>query len=135
MADGAPRLSPTISAALTRLAQASPRDVHRLQVGLAELVLGFAPPAAAQQLELASAVIEGRAQPAALFEARQDCWTYVGSLACGCSLSDSASAHALLVCLDTSADAHSVRALSEQVERVLRCGVAEGAALAVLERG
>jgi hypothetical protein len=99
------------------------------------LVLEQASPSAPQQLELATAFIEGRARAEELMEAKQDCWTYVGSLACGCSLADSASAHAILICLETAPDAHSPAALREQVERVLRCGVDELAALRVLEAG
>lgn len=99
------------------------------------MVLDLAPPAAAQQLDLAEAFIEGRAESAELTEARQDCWTYVGSLACGCSLADSASAHAIMTCLETSPDAHGPQALREQVERVLRCGVEDARVLRVLEQG
>jgi hypothetical protein len=109
--------------------------VHRLQVGLAGLVVEQAAPGAPQQLALAAAFIEGHASSAALTDAQQDCWTYVGSLACGCSLADSAAAHALLTCLEPRSEAHSPRALREQVERVLSCGVDEAPVLAVLEAG
>ena len=135
MADGAFGLSPRISLALDARPHAEPAAVHRLQVGLAGLVSAQASPAAPEQLALASAFIEGRAQPEALLDAQQDCWAYVGSLACGCSLADSASAHAILTCLDTRAEAHSAAALREQVERVLRCGASEAAVLAILEAG
>jgi hypothetical protein len=99
---------------------------------LAELVLSQAPPGAGAQLELARSFIEGRAEPAALREAQQDCWSYVGSLACGCSASDSASAHAILTCLETQPSAHTSGALAEQAERILRCGVDEAQIIAVL---
>ncbi len=92
-----------------------------------------ASPSAPQQLALATAFIEGRARREELTEAQRDCWTYVGSLACGCSMADSASAHAILICLEAAADAHAAPALREQVERVLRCGVDERAVLRVLE--
>ena len=107
--------------------------MHVLQVGLARLALDQAPPAAAGQLELALQVIEGHAEQAELREARQDCWTYVGSLACGCSIADSASAHAIMTCLETDAGAHTPAALGEQVERILRCGVSEARILSVLD--
>src|SRR5260221_6389766 len=98
MASDRARLSPEIHAALATMGPASARAVHRLQVALARLVLEQAPPAAASQLDLALAFIEGRASVAELLEARQDCWVYVGALACGCSLADSASAHAVMTC-------------------------------------
>lgn len=106
--------------------------MHRLQLRLAELLLDHAPPGATSQLELALGFVEGRTEAAALHEARQDCWTYVGSLACGCSIADSASAHAIMVCLETDATAHFPAALVEQVERSLRCGASEADVLAVL---
>jgi hypothetical protein len=125
-------LSPEILAALASFATASAGTVHRLQVGLAQLVLEQAPPAAPAQLELALAFIEERASPGAMHDAKQDCWTYVGSLACGCSIADSASAHAIMTCLETDEAAHTLSALSEQAERVLRCGVAESRILGFL---
>jgi hypothetical protein len=99
------------------------------------LVSEQASPAAPQHLALATAFIEGRARREELTEAQQDCWTYVGSLACGCSMADSASAHAILICLEASPDAHAALALREQVERVLRCAVAESSVLAILAAG
>jgi hypothetical protein len=135
MADAASGLSPRILEALTACAHFEPATVHRLQVGLAGLVSEQASPSASQHLALATAFIEGRARREELKEAQQDCWTYVGSLACGCSVADSASAHAILICLETAADAHAALALREQVERVLRCAVAETSVLAILEGG
>jgi hypothetical protein len=125
-------LSPALSASLAGFGAASPRAIHRLQVGLARLVLEQAPPAAPGQLALAVAFIEGRAAAADLLDARQDCWTHVGSLACGCSVADSASAHAIMTCLETDPAAHSPAALVEQAERILRCGVVEAQIVAVL---
>jgi len=133
MALATPPLSAEITAALGAHAQATPADVQRLQVGLARLVLGQAPPSAPAQLDLALAFIEGRASAADLKEAQQDCWTYVGSLACGCSVADSASAHAIMSCLETDSAAHSPSVLTEQVHKVLRCGVAQAPILAVLQ--
>jgi len=132
--EAASRFSPEISAALSALSASPPPVVHRLQVGLAQLVLAQAPPGAALQLELARAFIEGRSGAAELLEARQDCWTHVGSLACGCSVADSASAHAIMCCLEPDAEAHSNGALGEQVERVTRCGGDEAAILQILRR-
>jgi hypothetical protein len=135
IAEESSRLSPEISAAVTAFGASPPPAVHRLQVGLARLVLDQAPPGAALQLELACAFIEGRSDAAELLAARQDCWTYVGSLACGCSLADSASAHAIMSCLEPDAEAHSNGALAEQIERVMRCGVDEAAILQILRQG
>jgi hypothetical protein len=134
MDEDAPAFSPDLSEALEALSGLDSARVHRLQVGLAELVLPQAPPGAAAQLELARAFIEGRVEPAALRDAQQDCWSYVGSLACGCSVSDSASAHAIMTCLETSPTAHEVAALREQVERIVRCGVPELKIITVLSR-
>lgn len=133
MADASLQLFPAIQRALARLAHAPSEQVHRLQVGLARLVLDQAPPSAPQQLALALAFIEGHAQRAQLHDAKQDLWTYVGSLACGCSIADSASAHAVLSCLETDEASHSSAALTEQVIKVLRCGVVEISILRVLE--
>lgn len=127
-------LSTEMSGRLAVFAEAPAAAIHRLQVGLARLVLAQAPPAAPGQLDLALAFIEGRASAADLLDAKQDCWTFVGSLACGCSIADSASAHAILCCLETSEDAHSVAALAEQVERVLRCGASEPAIAGALKQ-
>ena len=132
MAHGTPPLSAEITAALAVHADATPATLQRLQVGLARLVLPQAPPAATFQLDLALAFIEGRASAADLKEAKQDCWTYVGSLACGCSVADSASAHAILSCLEADAAAHTPAVLAEQVHKVLRCGVEQSTILALL---
>jgi hypothetical protein len=126
------QFSPELATALARFAGASARQVHRLQLGLAELLLDHAPPSASAQLQLASAFIEGQVPASALHEARQDCWTYVGSLACGCSIADSVSAHAIMTCLETEDTAHSVAGLAEQLERALRCGATESELLQVL---
>jgi hypothetical protein len=133
MADASAGLSSEIRARLAALSGATPAHVHRLQVGLAWLVLSQAPPAASGQLDLAVAFIEGRATSAELRDAKQDCWTYVGSLACGCTISDSASAHAVMSCLETDEAAHASAALAEQAHQVLRCGASETAILHVLE--
>lgn len=135
MADDSPQPSPELQARLAAFGAASPEAIHRLQVGLARLVLEQAPPAAVGQLTLALAFIEGRAAASELRDARQDCWTYVGSLACGCSMADSASAHSIMTCLETEAAAHSLAALTEQAERIVRCGVDEARILAVLGAG
>ncbi len=127
-----PGPSPELRGRLAAFSAASAPAIHRLQVGLARLVLNQAPPAAADQLALALAFIEGRAPASELLDARQECWTYVGSLACGCSIADSASAHSIMTCLEAEASAHSPAALVEQAERVLRCGVAEARVVAVL---
>lgn len=132
MAGPTPQLSPTLRAALGRLREATAAQVHRVQLGVAQLLLAHAPPAAAGQLELALGFLEGRVPAEALHEARQDCWTYVGSLACGCSVADSASAHAVMTCLETDAAAHSPDGLAEQLERALRCGATEADLLRVL---
>jgi hypothetical protein len=127
-----PVLSLPLRAALGRFSAATAAQVHRLQLGLAELLLAHAPPAASAQLALALGFIEGRVPAQALHEARQDCWTYVGSLACGCSVADSASAHAVMICLETDDAAHSPDGLSEQLERALRCGATEAELLRLL---
>jgi hypothetical protein len=123
---------PELLATLAGFEGASVEAVHRLQVRLAEQVLDAAPPMSVRHLQLATAFIEARATPAELREAQQDLWTYVGSLACGCSAADSASAHAVMTCLEVDNVAHSASALREQVERVLRCGVPPERVLEVL---
>ncbi|HEY6078337.1 MAG TPA: hypothetical protein VIW29_06015 [Polyangiaceae bacterium] len=96
-------------------------------------MVDWAPPGSAQQLALAQRFLDGEKLEPELAEAKQECWTYVGSLACGCSLTDSASAHVLLVCLETTPDSHHLGALTEQVERVLRCGVPLAQVLTALQ--
>jgi hypothetical protein len=112
-----------VQAALARFEQADAGAIHRAELALAELVVDHGPPGSAQHLELARRFVGGERVLAELTEAKQDCWTYVGSLACGCSVTDSASAHVMLACLETGPGTHGPGALGEQVERVLRCGV------------
>jgi hypothetical protein len=121
-----------LSQALQSLERLDPRQIQRVEIELAELIIPHAPPGAPAQLELARALIEGRGSVSALREARQECWAYAGSLACGCSTADSASSQAMLACLDPDPAAHHVQSLIEQTERILRCGVAEERVLAVL---
>lgn len=132
MTTAVPQVSPEIQAAVSARQGSSPAQVHRLQVGLARLVLEHAPLSAAAHLELAVAFIEGRASSAELHEGKTECWTYLGSLACGCSLADSASAHAILSCMESDDGAHSAVALAEQVSKVLQCGAPETSVLRVL---
>jgi hypothetical protein len=132
MSASLPLLSAELQLALGRFAGATVAQVHGLQLGLAQLLLAHAPPAASGQLALARGFLEGRVPAGALHEARQDCWTYVGSLACGCSVADSASAHAVMTCLETDDAAHSPDGLAEQLERALRCGATETELLRVL---
>jgi hypothetical protein len=106
--------------------------VHQLELRLAALLLEHAPAAGREQLELARGYLAGQVSPAELRSAQQDCWTYVGSLACGCSVADSVTGAAVLACLDGAADAHTPRALAEQVDRALRAGASEAQVLAVL---
>jgi hypothetical protein len=108
------------------------RSIHVLEVGLARLLLAHAPAAAQQQLELAAEFLRGAAAARDLKSAQQDCWSYVGSLACGCSVADSASGAAFLACLDPEPSAHTRAALAEQVARAIRAGASEDAILAVL---
>ena len=99
------------------------RELHRLKVALAELVLRVAEPAAFRQLEVARRFLESGATAAELADARQDCWTHIGSLACYCTPSDSLASQAILCCLEADESQHAPVSLSEQVLRVLRCGV------------
>ena len=125
--------SPDVQAALASFAGADGPAIHRAELALAGLVVDWAPPGSAQHLALAQRFLDGEKLQTELAEAKQECWTYVGSLACGCSLADSASAHVLLVCLEASPDAHHLGALTEQVERVLRCGVPVAQVLTALQ--
>jgi hypothetical protein len=108
--------------------------VHELELGLAALLLEHAPVGGRQQLELAERYLAGQADLAELRSAQQDCWSYVGSLACGCSVADSASGAAFLACLNGDAGAHTALALAEQAERALRAGASEAQVLAALRR-
>jgi hypothetical protein len=112
-----------LEALLSHLGQLSKTRVHALEISLAELLLGLSPPEATLQLALARRYLAEEATKAELIEAQRDCWTYVGSLACGCSVADSASADAIMACLATADDAHGPEALAEQVKRVLRCDI------------
>jgi len=127
-----------IPADLDALAQtfaaASASTLHRIKLELAKLVIGQAPPSAQNQLALAERFLEGHASAGALGDARQDAWAYIGSLACYCSAIDSASAQAVLSCLESEASAHTPLSLREQLERVLRSGIAPPAIARVLEQ-
>jgi hypothetical protein len=103
-----------------------------LELRLAALLLEHAPAEGREQLELAERFLAGRASLAELRSAQQDCWSHVGSLACGCSVADSASGAAFLACLNGDPSSHSAPALVEQVERALRAGASEEQVLAVL---
>jgi len=105
---------------------------HRCKLELARLVVRQAPASAANQLDLAERFLNGEASIAELAEARTDVWSYLGSLACYCSATDSASAQAILGCLETDPSAHTFASLLEQVERVARCGVSEAEIARVL---
>ncbi len=110
--------------AVERYRGADATTLHRLAVELAKLLAAQAPPAALNQLALAERFLEGQASAADLGSARQDCWTYIGSLACNCSVTDTASAQAILSCLEPDREQHSFSSLCEQIRRVLQCDVA-----------
>lgn len=98
------------------------RELHRLKIGLAELVLRVAEPGASGQLEVARRFVEAGATEAELADARQDCWAHIGSLACYCTPTDSLASQAILCCLEADESQHTPASLSEQAVRVLRCG-------------
>ena len=126
-------VSPALRAAVQRYEHASPRALPRVKISLARLVLGEASPQAVQQLELAEHYLSGSASAQELREARADAWAYVGSLACHCSITDSASSTAVLSCLESDEGAHGLASLLEQTERVLRCGVPEASVANALD--
>jgi hypothetical protein len=121
-----------LEALMSHLPPLTPARVHALEISLAELLRALSPPEATLQLALARRYLAGQATKDELIEAQRDCWTYVGSLACGCSISDAASADAVMVCLSISDDAHGPAALAEQVSRVLRCEIDPEQVLRVL---
>jgi hypothetical protein len=123
-------LSEPAQQALAQRGGASPQTLARLELALAELLIEHGPPGARAHLELAARFLEGGATAGELAEARQECWAYAGSLACGCSAADSATSAAFLAVLDASP--HTLESLTEQVERALRSGVSEERVLAVL---
>jgi hypothetical protein len=125
-------ITPSVQEALALHAPASSNAVHELELRLAALLLEHAPVGSREQLELAGRYLAGQADSDELRSAQQDCWTYVGSLACGCSVADSASGAAFLACLNGDASAHTASALAEQAERALRAGATEAQVLAVL---
>lgn len=102
---------------------APPSRVHRAKIELSKLVLSDAPPQALNQLQLAERFLSGDASGAELASAKTDVWTYIGSLACYCTVSDSASAQAVLSCLEHEDSHHRADSLLEQAERVRRCRV------------
>jgi hypothetical protein len=132
MFDAGSSLSAAIQAAARRHAEAGPAAIQRLKLRLAALVAPQAPANAVNHLALAQRFVDGAASSGELLDARQDVWAYVGSLACYCSPTDSASAQAILACLESSPAAHASASLPEQVERVLCCGVSEAQVLSVL---
>ena len=133
-AEGVAITPPSIEEALSLHAASDSRSLHELEVGLARLLLPHGPADAQRQLELAAVFVRGAAAARDLKSAQQDCWSYVGSLACGCSVADSASGAAFLACLEPEPSAHTPAALAEQVTRALRAGASADAILAVLAR-
>lgn len=97
--------------------------IHRSKLELARLVVRQAPASAANQLELVERYLNGEVKAAELSEARTEVWSYIGSLACYCSATDSAAARTILGCLEVEASAHTLPSLLEQIESVARCGV------------
>jgi hypothetical protein len=118
-------LPPRILAEARRYERARPRALHRSKIALARLVASEAPPQALQQLELAAEYVRGNASAEELARARQDSWAYIGSLACYCSVSDSASSQAILNCLESDDGAHTLTSLIEHSQLVVECGVSE----------
>lgn len=106
--------------------------MHGLELALAALLVQHGPTGAHAQLELAQRYLAGGASAAELRSAEQDCWTYVGSLACGCSVADSATGAAILACLNGDESAHTAQSLREQVERALSAGASEAQVRVVL---
>jgi hypothetical protein len=121
-----------IDAAVARRASPGGRAVHRTQIELAKLILGNGPPGAIHHLELAERFLAHAASAAELAEAQRDIWAHTSSVACGCSVADSASAQLILNCLAPNELEHTKAALREHVTRVLECGVSEEAVLRVL---
>jgi hypothetical protein len=134
MAQETPGLSADIEAAVLAHARADARAIQRLELGLAELVCELGPPGSRQHLDLVAHQLDGIDVEGELREARQDCWSYQGSQACGCSAADVASAAAIMACSEPAAAAHALAGLTEQVWRVLRCGIGAERVLAVLTR-
>jgi hypothetical protein len=112
-----------IRAALHECSMSGAREVHRLKVALAELVLRIADPDACNQLGVARQFLESGVTAAELADARQDRWAQIGSLACYCTPTDSLASQAILCCLEADESQHGPASLSEQAVRVLRCGV------------
>jgi hypothetical protein len=129
-----PLITPSVQEALALHAGASSAVVHELELRLAGLLRDHAPAGGREQLEVAERYLAGQADLAELRSAQQDCWSYVGSLACGCSVADSTSGAAFLACLNGDPSAHTTLALAEQAERALRAGASEAQVLAVLCR-
>ena len=126
-------LPATLVSSAERHASASPRAIWQLEIELARLVLSQAPPSAVGQLELAERFLRGSADVHDLTDARQDAWIYIGSLACYCTRNDSASAAAVLACLEPDESQHTYGPLLEQLQRLQLCGVPEAETLRVLE--
>jgi hypothetical protein len=113
-------------------ASAGARAVHGAHIELAKLVLEHAPPGSLGHLELATRFLERAASAGELAEARREIWAHATALACGCSLTDSASAQVMLSCLEPNEAEHTLDALREQARRVLQCGASEDAVLRAL---
>jgi hypothetical protein len=128
-----PESSALVEAALRRHERATPHTLHRLKLALAKLVASTASPSAQNQLGLVERFLEGRALAAELSDAKQDAWAYIGSLACYCSRTDSASAQAVLSCLEADDAAHTFASLREQAARVAACGIESAALIPALE--
>jgi hypothetical protein len=112
-----------IREALRARFSSSAREVQRLKVALAELVLRMADADAFRQLGVARHFLESGATAAELADARQDRWAHIGSLACYCTPTDSLVSQAILSCLEADESQHTPAGLEEQAVRVLRCGV------------
>lgn len=108
-----------------------PTFAKNAKLALAALVAPIAPPFARNLLELAARAAKGEASESDLSEGRVEAWTYLGSLACYCSETDSLSVQITMTALDSAtADRATLFSISEKLRRA---GVAEEAIFATLQ--
>lgn len=105
----------------------APRVVQRVKRRLLELARPSLPPVAFPLLELVDRYLEGEPLEGELAEGRADVWAQVGTLACYCSVDDSAALRSVLAVLETDEGAHAPSSLERFAEDVAILGVAPAA--------
>lgn len=111
-----------------------PRVVHRAKAELLETVRSSLPPFAQRLLPLVQRYLDGEAVEHELREGRADVWAHLGTLACYCTVDESASLRSVLSALESEVGAHDEASLEGFLRDLALVGASTEALGAALER-